>query len=220
MRPIRTLALAFTLVFVGAPALSGASVCIPSSHLSSDNDMLTLVQQFAFIGEGRIGDRGGAATFELDLGPDTGAPAQTANYAWPNGAPVAFTLTYDSGADLVTFDMGGHTLTYTPGSGFSELFVRTRATDGGTSVVVDSLQLDGVDICGQSAADGSASGLDILRIENQNLQDGFVLTGRATMTWTGTPPSQSHLAFQLKVASAIPLPAQPASWGRVKALYR
>ena len=208
----------FLVLVLVLPLLApGAAAAFQTSHLTSDADMLDLVQDFAFVAEGRIGDRGGAATFELDLGPDTGAPAQTAQYDWPNGTAVPFTLEYDAGLDLVTFTVGAHVLTYAPDPGFAEIYIRARATNAGTAMLVDGLVLNGTPVNDQSHAVGD--GLDILRITGEAVQLGFVLTGDATMSWSGTPPTQSRLAFQLKVASPAPVAVEPATWGAIKRLF-
>jgi len=168
-----------------------------------------------FVGEGRIGDGVSAATFELDLGGDTGSPATTAQYGWPNGTAVSWTLTYDHVTDLVTFTVDGITLSYaTPLDGFTDVFVRTRAVDSGTEILVDDLVLDGEVVADQSQATGN--GLDILWISGGTIFNGFTMTGRATMTWTGAMPSQSRLAFQLKVGTLQPVYVYRASWGRMK----
>ena len=203
------------LIAIAIPA--GAQLI--TQHLASDADMLAALSDTLFVGEGRIGDGLSAATFEIDLGGDSGSPAATAQYGWPNGTAVSWTLTYDNVTDLVTFTVDGITLNYvTPLSGFSSVFVRARAVDAGTGIVVDDLVLDGVAVTDQSQATGD--GLDILWISGGTLFDGFTMTGRATMTWSGAVPSQSRLAFQLKVGSLNPVKIyNDTSWGQLKALF-
>jgi hypothetical protein len=207
----------FPALIFGALFLPAAASAFQTSHVASDAEMLDLVQQFAFVAEGRIGDLGGAATFELDLGADTGAPAQTAQYNWPNGIPVPFIVHYDAGLDLVTFTVGANVLTYTPDPGFAEIFVRTRAVNVGSSIRVDNLFLNGTAVVDTSVAIGD--GLDILRIAGEAIQNGFLLTGDATLSWTGSPPTQSRLAFQIKIASPAAVPVQSATWGSIKSLF-
>jgi hypothetical protein len=198
---------------------AAASAALTVSHLASDADLFALSPTYAFIAEGRIGDGAGAATFELDLGPDTGAPAVTAQYGWVSAAVEPFTLVYSPGLGLVTFTLGGKTLVYAPLLGFTDVFVRTRAVEAGTAVTVTDLVLDGVAVADLSSAVG-ADGLDILRIQGGVLADGFTLTGNAVLSWTGARPSQSRLAFQIKVGDVRPTPALPATWGSVKDAYR
>jgi hypothetical protein len=203
------------LLFTTAPAAA-----LTVQHLASDADMLELLSDTLFVGEGRIGDGAGAATFEVDLGGDTGAPAQTAQYDWPNGIAVPWTLTYNHLTHEVSFTVDAVNLTYTsPLSGFTDVFVRCRAVNAGSDILADNLVLDGDAVGDGSFADGDATGLDILWISGGTLTDGFTLTGTTTMSWTGTPPTQSRLAFQLKVGKINPVATEETTWGRVKALY-
>ncbi|MGD8413016.1 MAG: hypothetical protein PVF33_02220 [Candidatus Latescibacterota bacterium] len=203
------------LVVVAIPAAAQ----LTTHHLTSDAEMLSALSDTLFVGEGRIGDGWSAATFEIDLGGDTGNPATTAQYGWPNGTAVTWTLTYDSSTDLVTFTVDGIPLSYvTPLDGFTDIFVRARAVNAGSDIVVDDLVLDGAVVGDQSHAAGD--GLDILWISGGTLFDGFTMTGRATMSWTGTMPSQSRLAFQLKVGRLKPVKVyNKVSWGKLKAYY-
>jgi hypothetical protein len=170
------------------------------------------------VAEGRIGDRGGAATFELDLGDNTGNPAATAQYPWLSGVAEPFTLTYDKVTNVVTFTLGGRILTYSPAVSFREFFVRTRAVDASASVQVVDLVLNGQGVGDVSAATGPDD-LDILAVSGVDIYQGFTLTGVAVLTWTGTAPTQSRLAFQIKVGNAPTVPVEESSWGRIKGLY-
>jgi len=211
----RFLALAVILSAV----MPGAAVAaLTTSHLATDAELFALLPEFDFVAEGRIGDLGGAATFELDLGATTSAPNVTAQYAWQNAAVEPFTLVYDAALAEARFTLGGHTLVYSTPLGADELFLRTRAIPAGSSAVVRDLVLDGDPVGDVSQASGD--GLDILRIEGGTLMDGFVLTGNAVLTWTGAPPTQSRLAFQIKVGKAFVVGVTPATWGRIKSLYR
>jgi hypothetical protein len=212
---IRTATGILTAVLVLVPAALAAQVS--TEHIATDAEMLEYLSDTMFVAEGRIGDRGGAATFELDLGQDTGAPGTTAQYDWQSGVAEPFTLTYDHFTGQVTFSLGGIVLNYTtPYFDFDQVFVRTRATEEGTSILVDDLVIDGDGISDQSAAVGN--GLDILWIKGANLNNGFVLTGVATLTWTGTPPTQSRLAFQIKIGKAAIVATEESTWGRIKRL--
>ena len=199
--------------------LSTSAFSLTVKHLSTDTALLALISDTLFVAEGRIGDLGGAATFELDLGQSTSAPNTMAQYGWVNGQVEPFTLTYDSGTKLVTFVLGGRTLTYTPPFPmFGDIFVRTRAVDSGREIVVQSLVLNGQSVGDVSHAVGD--GLDILWISGGSLANGFTLTGTATLSWTGAPPTQSRLAFQIKVAKLSVIGVQNDTWGAIKALYR
>jgi len=204
---------------LGVATLPAESVTL--NRLSSDNEMNELLGDIAFVAEGRIGDRGGFATHELNLHEsDPGDPQVTDQFDWLSGVPEPFELVYDAAASLVNFTVGDRTLTQTYDNPFSDFFLRTRATQEGSSMRLGNLQLDGVDIDGESHAIADTGGLDILRISD--VTGSFQLLGESTMTWQETPPVQSQLAFQIKVAEAtgtepppsreIPEPTSVASW--------
>jgi hypothetical protein len=203
-------------VLISAPA--GAA--LNTSHISSDADLLQLLSDTLFVGEGRIGDGAGPATFEVDLGGSTGTPDTTAQYDWPNGVYVPFSLTYDHTTHEVVFTVDDVTLYWTsPLWVYTDVFVRARAVDDFTEMIVDDLVLDGEVVGDMSNAIGP-DGLDILWINGGTLNNGFELTGRAKMTWVGTPPSQSNLAFQIKVGKLANVATDRTTWGRMKSLYR
>jgi hypothetical protein len=210
-----TIAIALLIVLAALPVSAG----IVTRHVGTDAEMLSYIQTIAFVAEGRIGDRGGAATFELDLGADTGNPATTAQYGWQSGVAEPFTVSYNKITNVATFTLGGRVLTYSPAVSFKEFFVRTRAVDANTSVQVYALVLNGVSVGDLSAATGPDD-LDILAVSGVDLYQGFTLTGVAVLTWTGTPPTQSRLAFQIKVGNAPTVPSEESTWGKIKGLYQ
>ena len=208
------IAIALLIVVAALPA----SAVIVTRHVATDAEMLSYIQNIAIVAEGRIGDRGGAATFELDLGDNTGSPATTAQYAWQSGVVEPFTLGYDKVTNVATFTLGGRVLTYSPAVSFREFFVRTRAVDSGASVRVYDLVLNGQGVGDLSAANGP-DGLDILAVSGVDLSQGFTLTGVAVLTWTGAAPTQSRLAFQIKIGNAPTVPAEKSTWGKIKGIY-
>ncbi len=216
MTLLKSFAAAALLVAAAQPAMA-----LTTQHIATDPEMLALLTDTLFVAEGRIGDGSGAATFEIDLGGDTGAPATTAQYNWPNGGAVSWTLTYDNVSNQIVFTVDGISLMYTsPLSGFTDLFLRTRAVNANSTILVDNLVLDAEGVGDASNADGNASGLDILWISGGTLTDGFALSGQTTMAWSGTAPTQSRLAFQIKVGKVLPVAVEESTWGRIKSLYR
>jgi hypothetical protein len=206
------------LLALGVIGLSGTASSFATRHLPSDAELLALISDTLFVAEGRIGDLGGAATFELDLGQSTSAPATSANYGWVSGQAEPFTLSYNNVTGLVSFTLGGITLNYTtPFSLFGDIFVRTRAVDAMRSVVVQDFVLNGQSVGDLSSANGP--GLDILWISDATLSSGFTLTGVATLSWTGAAPTQSRLAFQIKIAHLARIGVEGKTWGAIKALY-
>lgn len=197
-----------------------ADACPSATHFPSDAAFHAVQPEagIQFVAEGRIGDRSGAATFELDLGATTAAPATTAQYGWVNGQAEPFTLSFNSGTGVVTFQLGGRTLNYSPGGTFTDIYIRTRATQAGTSVVVNNLVLDGCPVADNSTAVGD--GIDYLRLSGGTLNDGFTLTGVATLSWGAVAPTNSHLAFQIKVGTPAQIvPVEASRWGALKARF-
>lgn len=198
-----------TLILVASTsALASAGVIV--TPIGSDAEYVSLIDTQPFVAEGRIGDRAGAATFELDLGPSTAAPAVTEQFNWPNGDAVPFAFAYDSGSNIVTYAVGDgdllETLTYQPQGTFTDIFIRTRAVNQGSSIALNNLELDGTAIGTDLLAAGN--GLDIIRISPSTaLADGFELSGNAVMSWDGNPPTQSRLAYQISVVNPVPEPA-------------
>ena len=191
-----------------------------TTHYATDQEMLDIMAEPHFVAESRIGNNALNGDIEIDLGQTTSAPDEIAHLVWPNGAPVAFTLSHD-GAGTATFTLGGESLVYDPVGGFTDVWVRARAVDAGTSIRVADLHLDGEAVLDESTALGDGSGLDILRIRGAELGDGFVLTGTATLTWTAPPPQHSRLSFQLKIGSPDnTVHVDPRTWGEVKATFR
>jgi hypothetical protein len=218
---VRSFAILACLVVATAAIPGAALAALTTSQIATDAELTSTLTNLACVAEGRGGDGAGAATFELDLGPDTAAPFVTAQYGWVNAQVEPFSLVYDSGLNKFTFTLGAKVLEYTPVPGFTEVWVRTRAVNAGSTCLVSNMVLDAENVGDTSFADGDATGLGILRIQGGTLNDGFVLTGEATLSWTGSLPSQSRLAFQIKIGtpdSATPVDA--STWGRVKALYR
>jgi hypothetical protein len=177
------------------------------------------ISEAVFTAEGRIGDRLGPA-HELDMGQSTMDLVVTASYDWQNGVPEPFSLTYDHDAGTVTFVLGGRTLHYpTHHSGFDAVLVRTRAVDGGTSVVVNNIWLNGKyvgDFTGVTGPDGR----DVLLIYGEPIANGFTFVGTATLSWTGMPPVDQRLAFLIKVTRSAVVGTGSSTWGAIKSLYR
>lgn len=178
------------------------------------------------VGEWRIGDRGGIATHELKVGTDTGAPSafDDAEFPWVNGEAAAFSLVYDGATATAT--LGGATVNFAVSapSAFDSLLIRTATPGAGTSVALSNLALDGNALNGGSfsndydsdAADGDRL-VKWLGVSNAgDLASGFSLTGNVTLSWTGSAPAQSNLAFQVKAADGpndVPVPATLALMG-------
>jgi RHS repeat-associated protein len=191
---------------LAAFALAAPARALVTEQITSDTAMNALISAHVFVAEGR-NNRALNGTFELDLGQNTSAPAVTKQYVWPNGTAVPFTLSFNG--TTATLQAGGHTLAYVATGTIEEIFVRTRATVANTSILVDQLVLNGEAVGDVSQAVNASGGLGILRIAGFALTPGFTLTGRARMSWGSTAPTNSNLAFQVKVVDAVSGPAPP-----------
>jgi hypothetical protein len=168
-----------------------------------------------FEAEGRIGDTVDGApnrTFEVDIGPTTSAPAATQNLTWGNGLFEPFILTYNPATGIATFQVNNNPQlsfdTGLPGQFPSTVFIRVRAVDNAN----DTMSLTNLFLDGMSIPDQNTSGaLDkvVVKLTGSELNDGFSLTGNATMSWLDDltdRPWNSQLAFQLVGANPVPLP--------------
>jgi hypothetical protein len=189
-----TLTTALTLLGLSCSAVHAVTL----THLTSDDEMNALMQDIAFVAEGRIGDGSGVATHELNLHEfDPGDPQITEQFNWQNGVTENFELSYNPDLNLVQFTLGDRLLNYNYNDPFSDIFIRTRAVNLGSFMLIDNLSLDNQFLDDQSYAVAETGGLDILRISD--VMNRFTLTGNSTMSWQDLP-EQSQLAFQIKVA--------------------
>ncbi|MGC9528193.1 MAG: choice-of-anchor W domain-containing protein [Limnospira sp.] len=170
----------------GLGVVAPPAEAVTLTRLFSDSEMNELLGDIAFVAEGRIGDRGGFATHELNLHEsDPGDPQVTDQFDWLSGIPEPFELAYDAASSLVNFTLGDRTLTQTYDNPFSDFFLRTRATQAGSSMRLGNLQLDGVALDGESYAIADTGGLDILRIRFLYMYFilGGIWDGHAGFAW-------------------------------------
>jgi hypothetical protein len=150
----------------------------------------------------------------------------SSNY-WQSGRVDAFTLAYDALTKIVTYKVGNKTLAYDYTSkftqGVTDIFVRTRANNTNSSMTVKDLLLKDASGTKSIAETSSVSctlspncttwykdangnifenvkgGVQYLRIGD--VSGSFSLTGNSIMSWTGKTPTQSNLAYQIKVGT-------------------
>jgi hypothetical protein len=162
------------------------------------------------VAQGRIGDRGGAATYELGLhvppsftgaGPLDQAEGQ---WAWASGQGIAFSLTRTGGA--LTFTAGNYSATYGAPLVAAIDVLAFRARGAATSTAsFTGLQMDGTPLAGASATNGVSYAV----VEGFGAGD-FSLTGTLLLSWTGGAPSGSSLALQIKAYDRVEVP-EPAA---------
>lgn len=201
IKPRLPLALAVLIVVFVASASPGYPA-ISVSHIT-ESQFLALEFTRHFVAEGRIGSNSiGGFTFEYDLGPDTSQPYQTGEFAWTNGSPVALRLAFNGTTAEFNVD-GRPILQYNPAITATplDIFIRTRGEAGKSTIEVNDLLLDG-----ENAGVSQAPPTDYLWVRGGTL-DSFELLGNSLMTWTGAPPTQSALAYQIKVGTVVPEPS-------------
>jgi hypothetical protein len=89
----------------------------------------------------------------------------------------------------------------------SDIFLRTAATTNSTMTLSNLLFNDqemkdsqGQIISSVSSVGTSNRDIDYLQISDTT--SPFTITGKAAMSWTGTQPMRSNLAFQIKVGNS------------------
>ena len=159
------------------------------------------------VAQARIG-RPGNRDYEIGLhippnftndGPLAGGSTQR---NWISDRPVSFTLSR-TGDDL-TFTMGGYSATYT-NDAVSELnlLVFRAASTTNSTAAFSNLVLNGTPLGGPSATGENGRNSTVVEgIDPAN----FTLTGRVTLSWTGTQPTGSSLAVQIKGFDAVAVP--------------
>ncbi|MBE9213737.1 PEP-CTERM sorting domain-containing protein [Plectonema cf. radiosum LEGE 06105] len=154
-----------------------------------------------FVAEGRIGDRGGAATYELSINDDVvkGARAVTEEqFNWENGKEYEFSLEYDG--NMVNYILGGETLsTSNFSSPINSIFFRTSAGKN-TATSLTNLMFNGGAIGSLSSSLNDSRDIDYLQIKD--ISSPFIITGKASMVWQGIAPKNSLNAFQIKVGNS------------------
>jgi len=137
--------------------------------------------------------------FEIAIGTNDAGPEQdTAETTWTSGQQEHFTLEYDSGTGIATFDIENHpTVSYAvPVDGDSTIGITVKALADGITVVEDvtlndqELLIDYIDTSTCSPAHLWIYGID--------LSAGFVLEGYFTMTWV-TQPCQECQAMHISI---------------------
>lgn len=152
-----------------------------------------------FVAESRIGNNavGGNGEREFGINTDTGANVAFGDRIWDNGGLVNFTLQYTG--SLVNYIVGDRLLSSSAFSGpVTDIFLRTRAVNNSTMALSDLL------FNGQAISNLFSSGLgssDVDYLQISNITTPFTLTGKSLMSWTGTTPARSNLAYQIKVGT-------------------
>ena len=218
-------ALSFTaLGLLTAPNSAQAMTLVNNTNLT-DAGFNSLIDngQFSelFVGEGRIGDRGKAATYELSINDDVqkGAkPVTQEQFNWGNGEKYDFSLEYDG--STVNYMLGGKTLTSTDFNGpINSIFFRTSA-GANTATSLTNLMFNGTAIGNLTSSDSNNRDIDYLQLKD--VSSPFKITGKASMSWQETQgklnTKNSLNAFQIKVGNS-PSPTSVPEPGTIGAIF-
>ena len=87
------------------------------------------------------------------------------------------------------------------------LYFRTRSNNEGDSVELSDLTiLDDNGSVSYGGSVGSSDGDTVNYLLISDIEGDFTLTGNANLSWIGSPPNNSRLAFQVKGGATIPEP--------------
>jgi F0F1-type ATP synthase membrane subunit c/vacuolar-type H+-ATPase subunit K len=154
-----------------------------------------------FVAEGRLGNNSlNNAERELGINDKSGQPVQSAQFVWEQGTEYDFTLNYDG--SMVNYSVGGTALSSEAFSGsIDTIYIRTNET-ANSNVRIDSL------VFNDEALDAFSEPIDdeedYLKISD--ISEEFTLQGKVNFSWTGTQPTRSNLAYQIKVGKPVPEP--------------
>ena len=170
-----------------------------------------------FVAESRIGNNSSTGgEREIGINQDVnlgGLPVVQGQRTWQNGGWVDFMLEYTG--SLVNYTVGGQLFSTNAFSGpVTDIFLRTRAADKST-MALSNLFFNGVGIGNLFSSGSGSSDIDYLQISK--ISTPFTLTGKSLMSWTGTRPNNSALAYQIKVGTT-PQPESVPEPGTVGAL--
>jgi hypothetical protein len=224
------LTLSVGLLTAGAVSAADTKIFNADTDAGVTDNSVPGYSELPLVGEWRIGDRGGSATHELKVGTNTGTPSafNDAQFPWVSGESVDFSLTYDGTNATATLGTSSVSFAVAAPSSFDALLIRTATPGTETSVVLSNLELVST-LGGTLLSNGSITNdWDSDQVDGDrlikwlgvskagDLASGFSLTGDVTLSWTGSAPTQSNLAFQVKAADGpneVPVPATLALLG-------
>lgn len=198
-----------TVGLASFPAVAGA---FGISFVNDDNDFNALNPNLAFVAEGRIGNNAMNGTHELNFhGTNENNPTATsdqADYVWTSGLPTVFKLMYDATTRNISYQVGNTVLNSIANNNVvSDIFIRARATVSESSIAIANLVFNGTPLSQSLAIAGTSNwsdSMEYLRISG--VTDSFTLEGTSIMSWGNTRPSNSNLAYQIKVGNAEAVP--------------
>lgn len=210
---------ALALAAIAATAASAHATLTASMFAGGDAAFNALTNNGdleAAVAEGRIGNAATTGTWELAIWDQgaTGTIQDQAQFAFGNMQTVPFSLTWD-GISTVTYTVGATSISWNAvPEAFTDIFIRNRAA-ANSSLSLSDLNLNGTPLPGLTSVGTTTNAVvRYLRIENMGMDFGaFTLTGNQTLSWLGAPPTNSALAYQIKLTNVIPAPGALALAG-------
>jgi hypothetical protein len=190
-----------------------------------------------FVAEGRIGNNGVGGNGERELGINrdvraavgAGLPVAKGDLTWGNGKLWDFSLEYTgSKVTYKVFDANQtfQLMTQEFSGPVTDIFFRTAArqdnivsttdpskNNKNNKVTLSDLFLNGIAL-GSLSSSGTATSRDVDYLHIGNISSGFTLTGKTAFSWTGKAPTNSNLAFQIKVGTSKTVP-EPSTLGAI-----
>jgi hypothetical protein len=206
---------------VSVPNVANAFTIVDRTGFT-DTEFMGLIDQGLFselfVAESRIGNNSRAGgEREIGINQDVqlgGLPVEQGQFTWGNGNLVDFMLEYTG--SVVKYIVGDQTLSTNVFSGpVTDIFLRTRAADNST-MALSNLVFNGVGI--NSLFSNGVGGSDVDYLQISNITTPFTLTGKSLMSWTGTQPMRSNVAYQIKVGTTPQVESVPEP-GTVGALF-
>ncbi|HEY9596455.1 MAG TPA: choice-of-anchor W domain-containing protein [Cyanophyceae cyanobacterium] len=188
-----------TLSLVLTPSFASAITITRLSDFTDTqfNDLLSSKEfQELFVAEGRMGNNALNGDRELGINNADFQPVVQGDFIWQNGQPEDFSVAYN-GSQL-SYRVGGETLVSNIFNGsVNDIYIRTRETSA-SNVRLDNLLFNGIALGDNAVSEPNDSdGVDYLRLSD--ISAPFTLAGNVTMSWTGSRPNHSNLAYQIKV---------------------
>ncbi|WP_313950518.1 choice-of-anchor W domain-containing protein [Nostoc sp. FACHB-110] len=181
-----------------------------------------------FVAEGRIGNNGTGGNGEREIGINrnvratvgAGLPVAKADFTWGNSKVWDFSLEYTgSKVTYKVFDTSQtfQLVTQEFSGPVTDIFFRTFANKGSgnnlqNSVALTNLILNGTALGNLASSATTTADLDYLHLAG--ISTPFTLTGKTALSWVGTAPSRSNLAFQIKVGTSQSVP-EPTTLGAI-----
>ncbi|KAM3097142.1 choice-of-anchor W domain-containing protein [Phormidesmis sp. 146-35] len=200
-----------------------AATIVPQTTLTDSGfEQLITTGKFteSFVAQSRIGNNATNGTQEIDLlNPKNNLlPVDQKQRQWTSGQAVDFSLEYDG--SLVKYIVGNQTISSNVFSGaVSDIFFRTRAAANSSmllsNLVFSDAKSKNLAITNVLSSGSTSSDVDYLQLSK--ISGAFKLTGKSTMTWAGTRPNNSALAYQLKVGTT-PIQKKVPEPGTIAAL--